>query len=1478
MAPFSKPETVLKQAEGLVSVGQTHAALQSLTEMFSSKRFRSTPLASLEPIMLRFIELCVDMRKGRTAKEGLMQYKNIAQNSSVGSIEVVINRFLQLADAKVQEAQEKADKAVAVEVDDLEASETPESILLGAVSGDQTKDRTDRALVTPWLKFLWESYRTALETLKNNARLEVIYQQIAQQAFRFCLKHQRKVEFRRLCETLRLHLSNVAKYAHQPHAINLSDPETLQHHLDTRFAQLNTSVELELWQEAFRSVEDVHNLLTMAKKAPRPAMMANYYEKLTKIFLMSGNALYHAAAWGRYYSIVTAIGGKSEDEMRRLAGQVLISALAVPVGSKAVEGAAEDSKGKNTRLTALLGLNKTPTRAGLLRDALSRNVLKLSPEPIKTLYTILEVTFDPLTLCTSIAPLFSTLASDASYAPYLPLLQHAVLSRLLSQLSQVYSSIKISNLLDLVAPLRDESTEGHNVFDEEQLEAYIMRCARRGELGVLINHAEGSINFVDGLFTVIEDPSSSTMASASAIQPSTSEVVSTRLSSLAECLYNSLLAINPPTPLSEEEQKAKFTALVTAANAERKALQLRRSIVARRRELLSELSARKEKEEASRRAELNRRERDEEQRRALEEVRRKEVERARKEIETIRNEEVRKLAQSLKEKGTLKVDINDMENLNTDNLMRLQVEQLEKEKKEQTERMRIAAKRLDHIERAYRKEERPLLAKDYDDQQASDKAAHEAAQKARIEASKLAHQQNLETKKRLARVMDDYKAYRATVESRRGEEFTKRQELAEKKIEEEKTKRRNLIVKEREEEAARRAEEERLRREKEEEERRREEGMSMTSVFSASSHCHPVSQSNGFISSPLNPNAAHALRSRPGSRGSTHFTRVASEESQALTSPFATLNPSQRGSMVLYRLAVDDDDLLLPPKTLQPRDSVASSSGDSIFSLSSDSKYPSGMAAARSGFVPYAYDPDLDTKEDGDDDDSFNSGEDDHPICSCSIRGFLNIGVLVILIAALLTLFVCYPVLTFYRNNARNLAIDGNIRVNATGQATELFQMPDLVDPDTPDSVKTRTGFDGEKYELVFSDEFNRPNRTFYPGDDPYWEAVDLWYGSTGDQEYYDPSQITTRDGYLAITLDLVEDETLNHDLPGYIEISLTLPGPTPDAQGYWPGAWTMGNLGRPGYGATSDGAWPYSYQECDVGTFPNQTYANGTGPLAALHSDQSRSKYNMALSWLPGQRASACTCPGEDHPGPDVSVGRGAPEIDILEVERNKTSGMGQVVSQSAQFAPFTHDYLYGNDTTDMFDVYSPDITRPNSYHGSAVQQAISCLTNLPDDMLQGTGQVFTTLGFEYWANPDDPSEGFITWMSNGQPTYRLGAAAVGPDMGINGSMVGQRRIPEEPMSIVLNLAISSSWQTVDPSTMVFPSEMLVDYVRVYQRSDSLNVGCDPPRFPTADYINRHPEAYSNPNLTYWSDTKPGLGLGAGYPWPKNSLYEGGC
>jgi len=53
-----------------------------------------------------------------------------------------------------------------------------------------------------------------------------------------------------------------------------------------------------------------------------------------------------------------------------------------------------------------------------------------------------------------------------------------------------------------------------------------------------------------------------------------------------------------------------------------------------------------------------------------------------------------------------------------------------------------------------------------------------------------------------------------------------------------------------------------------------------------------------------------------------------------------------------------------------------------------------------------------------------------------------------------------------------------------------------LIDPDTPHSVYTKKSYADPTTELqlIFSDEFNVDGRSFYPGDDPYWEAIDLHY------------------------------------------------------------------------------------------------------------------------------------------------------------------------------------------------------------------------------------------------------------------------------------------------------------------------------------------------------------------------------------------------
>jgi len=66
-----------------------------------------------------------------------------------------------------------------------------------------------------------------------------------------------------------------------------------------------------------------------------------------------------------------------------------------------------------------------------------------------------------------------------------------------------------------------------------------------------------------------------------------------------------------------------------------------------------------------------------------------------------------------------------------------------------------------------------------------------------------------------------------------------------------------------------------------------------------------------------------------------------------------------------------------------------------------------------------------------------------------------------------------------------------------------------------------------------------------------------------------------------------------------------------------------------------------------------------------------------------------------------------------------------------------------------------------------------------------------------------------------------------------------------------------------------------LVFAVRVYQPEDNINIGCDPEDYPTTDYINKHPEAYSNAQLQFWGED-PSVG-GYGQDWPRNSL-DGGC
>lgn len=109
-------------------------------------------------------------------------------------------------------------------------------------------------------------------------------------------------------------------------------------------------------------------------------------------------------------------------------------------------------------------------------------------------------------------------------------------------------------------------------------------------------------------------------------------------------------------------------------------------------------------------------------------------------------------------------------------------------------------------------------------------------------------------------------------------------------------------------------------------------------------------------------------------------------------------------------------------------------------------------------------------------------------------RGWANVSVLIILVAGLVTLFAGYPILSFYHSTPIATLGSNFGGSNSTGQIPDLTNFPSLIDADTDRRFYTRTGSDGNTWNLVFSDEFNTNGRTFWPGDDPFWEAVDLHY------------------------------------------------------------------------------------------------------------------------------------------------------------------------------------------------------------------------------------------------------------------------------------------------------------------------------------------------------------------------------------------------
>ena len=185
------------------------------------------------------------------------------------SLEIIILYLFELSENKLAAAKRKANQvaiAAAARISDLDQEENPESIMLSSMTEDGANERTDREVVIPWLKFLWENYRAALELLFRLPKMEKTYHDICRRAFQFCLDYNRRAEFRRLCEILRQQLEFIQKPQISIRTVSKIQQwewtqEAMEFHLQTKFEQLDKAIALDLWNEAFRTIDDVSKIL-----------------------------------------------------------------------------------------------------------------------------------------------------------------------------------------------------------------------------------------------------------------------------------------------------------------------------------------------------------------------------------------------------------------------------------------------------------------------------------------------------------------------------------------------------------------------------------------------------------------------------------------------------------------------------------------------------------------------------------------------------------------------------------------------------------------------------------------------------------------------------------------------------------------------------------------------------------------------------------------------------------------------------------------------------------------------------------------------------------------------------------------------------------------------------------------------------------------------------------------------------------------
>lgn len=763
-------------------MGKKQDALDTLHAWIQGRKFKAMWTTTNEQIMIRHLELCVELKKMRVAREALHQYRTTCQ-ANISSLETVVKRFREAAEEKVNEAKKQKDLQMA-EMENLDEMEAPQTILLRAIQAQDTRQQSQDRDVHMHFRFLWDTYKVVLDVLKSNVRLEEVYHETARHAFEFCRANTRPAEFKRLCETLRKNYQDLFKRTGPvpAHQVNPNSPDTFARTLETRCNQLKIATELDLWREAYFTANEIYEL--MNKTRPKPHLRSMYYEYLGQIFWKSDNYLFHAFSCLKNVLFVKAAKQNLHpDELQLLASKAVLATLCVPFQRNSdihatleltTEGASSPYE-KAKKHAALFNAQSVPTRESIGAQIQEKGLLALAAEPCKKLFALIESDFTPLTLCQDAKPFLDEINGDVEgtsvcngkLAHYITPLKQIIFFRLMKQLSEVYANMTIANF-----------ERAASIVPFSIAEKWMANAARQQGINIQINYSHKAI--------VFGAPRKVDMKSMR--QP---------LIEIGYKLQQAMARVAPEEQHKKERlEKVQLSEnIVPRIEEETKLIRQRKEEIERRKE---ESERRKEaqereameklKKQEAREAEAERlRQEDERERRAREREEQKKKEAAmakNKEMLEQMKKQAEQNAKNVKVAGKkiTEIVVDDLEKIGFDQIEKAREQQVLRERQEKIRQRKLESKRVDHLARALREEERELLEDWADRIVDQDNDFLDRAEESNAMEQRKAHEEGLKEKEQLIIFQDAKDEWMNAKLEERQEEYERQVEEREERL------------------------------------------------------------------------------------------------------------------------------------------------------------------------------------------------------------------------------------------------------------------------------------------------------------------------------------------------------------------------------------------------------------------------------------------------------------------------------------------------------------------------------------------------------------------------------------------------------------------------------------------------------------------------------------------------------------------------